>query len=59
VAVFVDGPHHDAAAIKERDARAEERLFDLGWLVIRFRYDEDWEQIVKANRSVFGPGRSA
>jgi ATP-dependent helicase YprA (DUF1998 family)/very-short-patch-repair endonuclease len=57
VAVFVDGPHHDAAEVRLRDAQAEDRLSDRGWLVIRFRYDEEWEQIVTAYPSVFGSGR--
>lgn len=58
VAIFVDGPHHDAAPVGERDAQAEDRLMDLGWLVIRFRYDEKWDEIVRSNPSVFGTGRN-
>ena len=57
VAVFVDGPVHDGTATAERDASAAERLDDLGWYVVRFRYDDDWPSIVAANRSVFGEGR--
>jgi very-short-patch-repair endonuclease len=57
VAVFVDGPAHDGAAAAERDADAAERLEDLGWYVVRFRYDDDWPSIIAANRSVFGEGR--
>ncbi|MGV9533965.1 DEAD/DEAH box helicase [Streptosporangium sandarakinum] len=59
VAVFVDGPHHDDAYVAERDARAEDRLMDAGWLVIRFRYDEEWDDIVRSYPSVFGTGRGA
>ena len=59
VAVFVDGPHHDHTAVGERDAAAEDRLADLGWLVIRFRYDEEWDKIVRKYPNVFGPGRGA
>ena len=57
MAVFVDGPAHDGATAAERDADAAERLEDLGWYVIRFRYDDDWPSIIAANRSVFGEGR--
>lgn len=57
VAVFVDGPHHDAAAAAARDADAEDRLADLGWLVVRFRYDAEWGEIVAHYPNVFGPGR--
>jgi len=52
--VFVDGPVHDGVYRRERDAAAEERLIDLGWSVIRIRYDEDWEAVVARHRSVFG-----
>ncbi|NQW71112.1 MAG: DUF1998 domain-containing protein, partial [Actinobacteria bacterium] len=54
VAVFVDGPHHDAAHQQDRDAAARDRLEDLGWLVIRVRYDDDWTALVAQYPSVFG-----
>ncbi|MEV5410024.1 DEAD/DEAH box helicase [Thermopolyspora sp. NPDC052614] len=57
IAIFIDGPHHDAPAVAERDMAAEDRLMDLGWLVIRFRHDEDWDKIVRRYPSVFGTGR--
>ncbi|MFG2410156.1 DEAD/DEAH box helicase [Streptomyces goshikiensis] len=59
VAVFVDGPHHDDAHQATRDEEAEERLYDVGWDVIRFRYDDDWAEIVARHPGVFGPGRSS
>lgn len=55
-AVFVDGPHHDGDSIAQRDAAAEERLSDYGWQVIRFRYDDDWNEVIAHHRDVFGPG---
>ena len=57
VAVFVDGPYHDAASAKARDRAVEENLRDLGWSVIRFRHDEDWAAVVGRYPSVFGAGR--
>lgn len=54
VAVFVDGPIHDAESVAERDRAAEERLFDAGWEVVRFRYDDDWDEIVRSHEWVFG-----
>ncbi|MFJ8042140.1 DEAD/DEAH box helicase [Kitasatospora sp. NPDC096147] len=57
VAVFVDGPHHDQEHVAMRDAEAEERLFDIGWEVVRIRYDEDWAAAVGKYPSVFGTGR--
>ena len=58
IAIFVDGPHHDAPHVSERDMEAEDRLMELGWLVIRFRYDDEWDEIVRRYPSVFGTGRS-
>jgi hypothetical protein len=57
-AVFVDGPHHDATRTSQRDAEATERLYDLGWNVVRVRFDEQWDDAVRRHQSVFGSGRS-
>jgi len=56
VAVFVDGPPHDTGHQAERDQQAQDRLEDLGWLVIRVRHDDPWPQTVAAYPSVFGVG---
>jgi ATP-dependent helicase YprA (DUF1998 family)/very-short-patch-repair endonuclease len=57
-AVFVDGPVHDRTDVSLRDAAAEANLVDAGWMVIRFRYGEDWHDVIARHRDVFGPGRS-
>ncbi|MET7309249.1 DEAD/DEAH box helicase [Streptomyces sp. NPDC005571] len=57
VAVFVDGPHHDHVEITLRDEEAVERLKDVGWDVIRIRYDDDWSQKVAEYPQVFGEAR--
>lgn len=54
VAVYIDGPVHDAQSVAERDAAAEERLLDAGWEVLRFRYDDDWAEIARNHEWVFG-----
>lgn len=54
VAVFIDGPVHDAESVAERDAAAEERLYDAGWEVVRLRYDDDWDAITRNHEWVFG-----
>jgi len=54
VAVFVDGPPHDTDHQAERDRAAQDRLEDLGWLVIRVRHDDPWPETVAAYPSVFG-----
>ena len=58
VAVFVDGPVHDGARQAERDAEAEERLADIGWDVVRVRYDDDWSAVVARHRSTFGASQA-
>ena len=55
-AVFVDGPVHDTETVAQRDAEAEDRLADAGWLVIRVRHDDDWAKIVAQYPTVFGTG---
>ena len=56
VAVFIDGPVHDFAAVAERDIEAEERLLDLGWDVVRFPHDVDWSAIATRHARYFGAG---
>ncbi|SEF56248.1 ATP-dependent helicase YprA, contains C-terminal metal-binding DUF1998 domain [Saccharopolyspora kobensis] len=56
VAVFVDGPVHDHAAVAQRDAEAEDRLLDDGWDVVRFPHDADWAKIARSAEHCFGPG---
>jgi superfamily II DNA/RNA helicase len=58
VAVFIDGPVHDGPAQAQRDINAEERLVDAGWMVVRFRYDDDWDTVIQRYPSVFGTRRS-
>ena len=59
VAVFVDGPHHDAAEQQVRDLAAGDRLEDLGWSVIRVSYDDEWDDIARRHAWLFGAGVSA
>ncbi|MGH2820058.1 MAG: helicase-related protein, partial [Actinomycetota bacterium] len=53
-AVFVDGPAHEAVAVQERDRSAQDRLEDHGWVVIRFRHGEDWDEVARRYPSIFG-----
>ncbi|MEG9514638.1 protein kinase [Saccharopolyspora indica] len=56
VAVFIDGPVHNYPNVAERDREAENRLYDLGWEVVRFPVNENWSEIVKQYPSYFGTG---
>lgn len=57
VAVYIDGPHHEFSERAERDRRQEESLENLGYTVLRFRHDAEWEAMVARYPSVFGRGR--
>lgn len=57
VLVFIDGPAHDDPGRRRTDADQEARLEAGGYVVIRFRYDSDWEATVKSYPSVFGVPR--
>lgn len=59
VALFVDGPHHDAAVQQLRDEGASDRLVDLGWTVVRIRYDDDWNDHVERYSWLYGTGKGS
>lgn len=54
VAVYIDGPVHDFPDRQQRDRRQEECMFDLGYTVVRFGHDDDWDEILSRYPSVFG-----
>jgi very-short-patch-repair endonuclease len=53
-AIYVDGPHHEYPHRAARDADAEDRLFSIGWSVIRFGLHDDWLKLLAENGGVFG-----
>jgi very-short-patch-repair endonuclease len=54
VAIFVDGPPHDTPEQQAKDAEQRECLEDLGYHVLRFHHQGDWEEILRCNPSIFG-----
>jgi very-short-patch-repair endonuclease len=52
--VYVDGAPHDFAERQTRDAQQQAAMEDQGYIVLRFRHDQDWEPLVKKYPSVFG-----
>ena len=56
VAVYVDGPVHDDADRAHADTRIRDALEDAGWTVLRFRYDEDWDEVIARYPEIFGTG---
>ena len=57
VAVYIDGPIHDYPDRAARDKIQETALEDLGYTVLRFAHDAEWESIIQRYPSVFGGGR--
>lgn len=56
LAVFIDGPHHDTDSQKAKDAEANRKLEDLGFIVVRFPKEQDqWPAIFQTNADLFGP----
>ena len=54
VAVYVDGPHHRFPERAARDDAQQTAMEDLGWTVLRFTNDGDWQAIIAANPGTFG-----
>jgi len=54
VAVFIDGPPHDTPGQQAKDTEQTECLEDLGYHVLRFHHQHDWEEILRANPTIFG-----
>lgn len=52
--VYVDGPPHDSPDRQARDAEKQEAMEDLGYVVLRFRHDAEWEALLRRYPSVFG-----
>lgn len=55
MAVYIDGPHHLYPERRQRDAAQAECMEDqLGYLVVRFDVNDNWEQIVSRFPHIFG-----
>ena len=58
VAVYIDGPPHDADAQRKFDRERRDELEDAGYQVVVFRYDDDWKKIAMEEfADVFGSGK--
>lgn len=59
LAVFIDGPHHEAEAQRATDAVIDRALDELGVLAVRFPKEvARWPDIFKNNADLFGPGKT-
>ena len=52
--IYVDGPVHDYPERAKRDVEQADCLEDLGYTVIRFGHQEDWDKKIAAFPHVFG-----
>jgi len=53
-AIYVDGPHHRFPERQQRDQDQTDAMEDLGYTVVRFSTEEDWESIVSRHPGIFG-----
>jgi len=54
VAVYVDGPPHDFPDRQQRDKVRADCMEDLGFTVIRFGHDDNWDEVISRYPQVFG-----
>ena len=55
ICVFVDGPHHDAAARRDADARGRAQLRDRGFRVVTITHRRPIDEQIREHPDVFGP----
>jgi len=53
-AIYIDGPPHDFPERQQRDRVQADCMEDLGYTVIRFGHEEDWEKRIAQYPHVFG-----
>jgi len=52
--IYVDGPVHKFPDRQDRDQAQSDCLEDLGYSVIRFSHQDDWQKVVSTFPNVFG-----
>ena len=53
-AIYVDGPYHDFPDRQKRDADQTDCMEDQSYTVIRFGYEDDWDDIISRYPYIFG-----
>lgn len=54
VAIYVDGPVHKYPDRQERDKAAVECMEDMGFTVLRFASEDEWDDMIATYASLFG-----
>jgi very-short-patch-repair endonuclease len=57
VAVYVDGPAHDFPTRQARDAERSECMTSLGYAVLRFGHEADWDALLDEHAQELGGSR--
>lgn len=58
VAIYVDGPHHDAPEQQLADRSTQENLENAGYSVVRFNHADSWASVFEQYSGVFGTSTS-
>jgi ATP-dependent helicase YprA (DUF1998 family) len=53
-AIYIDGPPHDEPDLMREDEDITRRLMEMGYIVIRFHHQADWNQIFRRHPDIFG-----
>lgn len=53
-AIYIDGPYHDEPDQVREDDGTTQALIEMGYIVIRFHYKDDWLAIFRRHPDVFG-----
>jgi very-short-patch-repair endonuclease len=53
-AIYVDGPPHDEPDQIREDERISRDLMEMGYIVIRFHHEDDWEAVFRRHPDIFG-----
>jgi very-short-patch-repair endonuclease len=57
-AIYVDGPPHDTPDQVREDDKITRKLKQNGYIVVRFRHEDDWLEIVRKHPDLFGVPKS-
>ena len=57
VLIYIDGPPHDYPERQRLDKQQQNALIDAGWEVLRFHHQDNWAEIVKEYKHLFGDGK--
>jgi len=57
-AIYIDGPPHDEPDQIRSDEAITQRLMEMGYAVIRFHHNANWNEIFNRHPDIFGKSRA-